>query len=225
MVGGITVNLDGSSSFDPDGTIASYAWTRVSGTSVVLTGANTATPSFAAPTSPTTLVFRLTVTDNDGDTDTDNVTISVGAVPNQSPIADAGSSQSVLTGVEVNLDGSGSSDPDGTIASYSWTRISGTSISLIGGNTSTPSFIAPDQDATIVLRLTVTDNDGATDTDDVTITVVAVTSGMVTIVVPNSGWDSGGNRWRWNNFSGTSPTSAWGPAYRLTAKLLCTLLS
>ncbi|PWU82456.1 MAG: hypothetical protein DLM72_01675 [Candidatus Nitrosopolaris wilkensis] len=49
-------------------TIISYAWTQVFGTTVMLTGANTATPMFTAPTvtTATSLVFSLTVTDSTG---------------------------------------------------------------------------------------------------------------------------------------------------------------
>ena len=43
---------------------------------MTLSGANTATPSFTAPTGPATLTFKLTVTDNDGATDTDTVTVT-----------------------------------------------------------------------------------------------------------------------------------------------------
>lgn len=73
-----TVTLDGSGSSDPDGTIASYAWTQISGTSVTLSSSTVAQPTFTAPSSPVTLVFGLTVTDNLGQTSTqDTVTISV----------------------------------------------------------------------------------------------------------------------------------------------------
>jgi hypothetical protein len=47
-------------------TISSYAWTQVSGTTVLLNGANTVTPTFIAPPAATSLVFRLTVTDSTG---------------------------------------------------------------------------------------------------------------------------------------------------------------
>ncbi len=63
------VRLDGTGSFDPDGFIAAYRWTQFSGQSVVLSGANTASPTFGAPNikgKPDTYVFELIVTDNDG---------------------------------------------------------------------------------------------------------------------------------------------------------------
>ena len=74
------VTLNGGSSTDSDGTIASYSWVQTAGSpTVTLTGANTATPTFTAPsvTATTTLTFRLTVTDNSGATATDDVSVVV----------------------------------------------------------------------------------------------------------------------------------------------------
>ncbi len=149
---GATVNLDGTGSADPDGTIDAYAWTQTAGPSVTLTGANTATPSFTAPTGagdpPVTLTFQLMVTDNDGATATDSVTVNVNAPGNQAPTADAGDDQTVDSGATVNLDGTGSADPDGTIDAYAWTQTAGPSVTLTGANTATPSFTAPTGPAT-----------------------------------------------------------------------------
>jgi PKD repeat protein len=62
---GITIFLNGNGSSDPDGTITSYQWTQIAGPGVTLSGANTGTPSFFAPSSTTaSYTFRLTVTDN-----------------------------------------------------------------------------------------------------------------------------------------------------------------
>ena len=91
---------------------------------------------------------------------------------NISPVADAGPNQTVNTGMTVNLDGSSSSDIDGSIVSYSWTQTAGTTVTLTGASTSTPSFSATSFATTLVFRLTVTDNDGATDTDTVSIIIV-----------------------------------------------------
>jgi len=76
-----TVTLDGSSSADSDGTVASYSWNQTGGTAVSLVGANTAQPTFVAPATldGTVLTFNLVVTDNDGATstaDTVNITVS-----------------------------------------------------------------------------------------------------------------------------------------------------
>jgi hypothetical protein len=74
------VTLDGTGSFSPNGsTIVSYSWVQTSGTAVSLTGANTATPTFTAPTATTSLTFSLTVTDSTGAVSSPStVTISVG---------------------------------------------------------------------------------------------------------------------------------------------------
>ena len=101
--------------------------------------------------------------------------------PNISPTADAGNAQSVAAGVTVNLDGSGSSDPDGTIASYSWAQLSGPTVTIQNDKTATPSFTAPTQNtpSSIVIELTVTDDGGLTDKDTVSIAVAATKSHVV----------------------------------------------
>ncbi|MBN2376896.1 MAG: hypothetical protein JXD22_10870, partial [Sedimentisphaerales bacterium] len=156
------VNLDGSGSSDSDGPIASYAWSE-SGAQIA-TGAN---PNVMLATGIHTIT--LTVTDNDGATDTDTLTVTVNTPANQAPIANAGRDQTVTDSdsngsEQVTLDGSGSSDSDGPIQSHIWSE-SGAQIAT-GAN---PNVTLATGIHTITL--TVTDDDGASDTDTVIITV------------------------------------------------------
>jgi uncharacterized protein YkwD len=172
---GDTVQISGSGS-DNDGAITSWNWTQTSGQQVSLQNANTSSVRFTAPNSAGTIQLSLTVTDNDGATDSDNVSITVeepAPLPNQSPSANAGSNSTVSQGDNVTVLGSGN-DPDGTISDWSWDQVSGTSVSLSGANSAEVRFTAPEGPGEIRLRLTVTDNDGATDSDEVSITVEGV---------------------------------------------------
>jgi hypothetical protein len=88
---------------------------------------------------------------------------------NRPPIADAGPDQTLTdsdnSGSEqVTLDGSHSSDPDGSIVSYVWTE-SGSQIAV----NVKPTVSLPVGQHTITLQ--VTDNNGLTDTDTVVVTV------------------------------------------------------
>lgn len=112
-------------------------------------------------------VMRVTM----GDTDYVNLNyISFNAISgNQYPIANAGADITVVdsdnSGSEtLSLDGSASNDPDGTIESYLWTE-GGSQIAT--GATPSVSLAV----GTHVITLIVTDNEGATSTSIVTITV------------------------------------------------------
>lgn len=88
---------------------------------------------------------------------------------NQPPQADAGSDQTVTDSdgdgtVQITLNGSASSDADGTIVSYVWMK-NGTQIAT----GVIPTVILTAGEHTIALR--VTDDEGATDIDSVVITV------------------------------------------------------
>jgi hypothetical protein len=170
-----TVNLNGSASYDPDGTIKSYSWVTVSGPgSITISNSNSATPSVSGLQAGQ-YTFALTVTDNSGATATDAVIITVNPkaiIPNQAPVANAGSNVTITVPPNtVTLNGTSSFDPDGTITVYSWTQISGPSTSVITGantSTATASQLVVGQ---YVFQLTVTDNNGATNSDRVTVTV------------------------------------------------------
>ena len=102
--------------------------------------------------------MTLTVTDNDGATDdaTRQVTVS-GAAGNQAPVADFTPLCSALACTFTDA----STDADGTIASRSWDFGDG-SAAITEQTRRTP--IRRDAATTFHVALTVTDNDGATNT-------------------------------------------------------------
>jgi len=89
---------------------------------------------------------------------------------NVAPLVKAGSSQTVGSAGAVTLLGS-ASDSDGSIASYLWLQTSGPAVALANSDSAEVSFSAPQESATLTFRLTVTDNEGATANDDVSIDV------------------------------------------------------
>jgi len=168
-----SLTLSGSGT-DSDGTISSYQWTKIAGPS---------TYSILNPASPGTSItglvqgiyqFQLTVTDNNGATGIDTMQVIVNPAPNQPPVANAGSDQIITLPLNaVTLTGSGS-DPDGTISSYQWTLISGPSAYNIVNANSSGTDVTGLVQGTYQFQLTVTDNNGATATDVVLVTVNAV---------------------------------------------------
>ena len=282
---GVTVTLQGSAT-DLDGDAFTYLWGQTEGPTVTLSDSRVARPTFTAPATPTTLRFRLTVTDTHNGIDTDTVTIevqeltpasndatlsalgitpsSVTLVPaftgatesytasvdnavanvrvtptvnqpnatvrvsggtlnnvavtsgqqsgpinlnvgvstitvvvmaqdrtttktytvmvtraslppppiNRPPTANAGFDQTVRTGGSVQLFGTGSPhDPDED-ATYHWSQVSGTTVTL-SASANSATFTAPATPGTLVFRLTVTDERNVSASDDVTITVAA----------------------------------------------------
>lgn len=171
------VTLAGSGT-DSDGTIASYNWAQTSGSPVTLQNADSSTATFQAPdvTEDQQLIFELTVTDDDGASATDAVQVTVSNVVtvNQPPSANAGESQEALESTVVTLDGSASFDSDGSISLYNWEQISnGAPVLTISNTTNANASVELPELANnveFVFRLTVTDNDGETNQDEVVIT-------------------------------------------------------
>ncbi|MFC4215957.1 glycine-rich domain-containing protein [Pseudophaeobacter arcticus] len=74
-----SVTLDGTGSTDPENNITGYLWEQVSGETVAIGSATSATANFTAPVTGGTLTFNLTVTDKHGLTSTSQITITVRA--------------------------------------------------------------------------------------------------------------------------------------------------
>lgn len=155
----LTVSVDGSDSSDTDGTIASYAWDFGDG--------STATGSTASHTysQAGTYDVTLSVTDDDGARGSTTQQVSVTAPAVNAPPAAA--FEVTTAGLSATFDSTGSSDSDGTIAGYRWDFGDGTS-----SQQANPTHTyATAGDYTVVL--TVTDDDGATDSASRSVTVTA----------------------------------------------------
>jgi len=178
-----TVTLTGSGS-DSDGIINSYLWEQTAGTQISLSNANSTVATFLAPdvNSDETLTFEFTVTDNEGSVDSDSITVTV-TIRNKPPVANAGNSQFVISGNEVTLDASASSDIESNVLVYSWARTDSTSInlSLDDASAAQPVFTAPALAAaiTVIFEVTVTDVGGLTDSAGVNIAIQPIISQRV----------------------------------------------
>ena len=175
---GGSVTLDGSASYDPEGSAITYYWSQTGGTNVSLSGRTTAKPTFTAPqpsSTSATLTFSLTVSDSTGNTDTDTCIVTVNHV-NAPPVANAGATQTVAPNTQVTLDGSNSRDPDDGISTYLWTQTSGPGVVLSNAGIAKPTFISPDVgagSASLNFSLTVTDGFGLTNTDTCIVNISA----------------------------------------------------
>jgi glucose/arabinose dehydrogenase len=178
-----SVTLHGTGT-DADGTISSYRWTQLSGTSATVSGE--ATPALSlSDLVAGTYSFRLTVVDNAGATAHDDVSLLVNAAPyvNELPIAIAGADVALtLPTNRVTLHGTGT-DTDGTISGYHWTQLSGPFAILSGENTQDLSL----SDLVVgnyTLRLMVTDNKGSSAFDEVSVTVNPAATTPVQVPAP-----------------------------------------
>lgn len=163
---GLTVDFTAEFSTDSDGTITTWwwDWTNDGGWDDTTSGE---TPSHTYPVAgPYTC--KLRVIDNDGgwDEDTGSFTLSGGGT-NEDPVASFTYSTNSLT---VSVDGSGSSDPDGTITGYQWDWTTD-GIYDATGETQSHTYSA---NGTYNVTLRVMDNGSATNT---TMHQVTVTTG------------------------------------------------
>ncbi len=123
-----STTLDGSGSTDPDGTIRSFSWTKISGPASFAIANASAQRTIIKNLRAGVYQLELKVTDNGGLSAKDTVRITVDSVVtiNHPPIANAGPDQIIVLPVTtVNLDGSASFDPDNNITGYVWTKITG----------------------------------------------------------------------------------------------------
>jgi hypothetical protein len=169
------VTLNGSAT-DKDGTITSYNWSKLSGPSAYTVSSPATSSTSITGLAEGVYIFRLSVTDNLGAISSDDVQVTVKALipkPNLAPTANAG--KDIVITLPLNktqLAGTGS-DSDGSIVAYKWTKIDGPVNYSIVTPTANKTSVSNLVEGVYLFQLTVTDNNGATGSDTVMVTVKA----------------------------------------------------
>ncbi|MEJ2241713.1 MAG: PKD domain-containing protein [Candidatus Bathyarchaeota archaeon] len=146
---GVSINFDGSASYDTDGSIVSYFWDFGDGYTSSL---SKVTHSFVENGEYS---ITLTVVDNEGAVSSK---VAIQVVKNRSPVAVLIENSTIIDKKKViSFDASGSYDPDGVIVSYLWDFGDGTTGS---GSIVNHSY---SESGTYTTALTVIDDDGGTD--------------------------------------------------------------
>lgn len=178
---GAAVTLDGSASTVCDEASKVYIWSveAVPAGSGVDAGdldlTDPAKPGFT-PDAVGLYAFSLVVSDASGVTSASDLVIVNVIAGSSPPLADCGGNQSVEVGNRVDLDGSGSSDPEGAALTYAWSLASVPDCSGLGSNSvfnadqALASFV-PDCASTFVVGLAVSDGESWSDPSYCTVTV------------------------------------------------------
>jgi PKD repeat protein len=148
----VLISFVPSGSSDPDGEIIQYSWDFGDGKSAIGRIAN---HTYSAPGN---YVAKLTVTDNRGAADEATFEVIItGPPPNQEPVASfTASPETGEAPLQITFNGSASSDPDGSIASYNWNFGDGdTGVGAIKNHSYSEA-------GTYLAKLTVTDDKDST---------------------------------------------------------------
>ncbi|RYZ53837.1 MAG: T9SS type A sorting domain-containing protein, partial [Sphingobacteriales bacterium] len=196
-----SVQLNGGASTDADGSIVSYQWSKLSGpSSFVINNAGIVNPVISN-LSAGIYTIELTVTDDKGGTAKATVTITVNAAANQLPIANAGANQSInLPSNTATLNGSASSDPDGSIAGYQWRQVSGPATAVLNNATSAIASAANMIEGLYTFELLVRDNNNgeAKATVNITVNAPLLSEKLLKVNVYGGAYPAGSE---WNNWN------------------------
>jgi hypothetical protein len=163
------------------------------GSTATFSDATIAQPTFTADAAGD-FIISLVVSDGELTSDEDTVIVTVGGGGNLAPVADAGEDQTVDVGVEVSLDGEGSSDSDSTDLSYFWTVVSQPADSsvTIQDRTTRQARFTPTHSGAYEIQLLVSDGD-KDDTDTMTVTAEGSLSQTCLLISEyiEDGWTKG----------------------------------
>lgn len=104
--------------------------------------------------------------------------------PAQPPVPNAGANQTVVVGSTVQLDGTGSTDPNTPAdlpLTYFWVQLSGTPVTLSDTTSATPTFTAPLQPGTLTFSLAVMNNKGVVSPTPATVTIAVTASSSLLV--------------------------------------------
>src|SRR5690606_37324610 len=164
-----STTLDGSASYDEDGSIKKYYWEQLQGPSANIISPNAAKTNVTG-LQPGTYVFRLHIWDDQDVRTRDDIGVTVKA--GEKPYVYAGKNQTIAHPVNsVTLDGSQSKDPGGSKLVYSWYMVNGPSTYKIQNPTSPVTKVTDLCVGKYIFRLKAYNENGLTAQDDILITV------------------------------------------------------
>ena len=169
-----SVLLNGTASYDPDGNITKWQWTKIAGPVSFSINSVDSAKTVVGRLEQGIYQFELKVTDNEGAFDLDTVQITVNADGNTNlpPIACTGQNQTISLPVNsVLLDGSCSTDPNNNITSYVWTKVSGPASFEIANANVIQTQATNLVEGTYLFQLKVTDTGGLFSMDTVQVIV------------------------------------------------------
>ena len=171
-----SASLTGLASTAINSTISTYQWAQISGPTIAKFGTPNSGTTMATTLKAGVYIFGLLVINDNKDSSAASVTITVNP-QNLPPVVNAGSDQTITAPVSsVTVDGSLSKDPDGSIASYSWSQVSGPSTGTIANSNLAKTTISLLVPGIYIFRLTVTDNQGLSSFAQISVTVNVATA-------------------------------------------------
>jgi hypothetical protein len=177
---GSVVTLTGAGSTDANGDTLTYIWSFASmptGSTAALSSTSAVSPTFTANLAGTYVVNLLV---NDGKVNSSNVsavTVTASAA-NSAPVANAGTSQTVVVGSTVTLTGAASTDANSDSLTYKWTLTTKPtgSTATLSSTTGVSPTLRVDIVGTYVASLIV--NDGKVDSAVATVPITVTTTGV-----------------------------------------------